>query len=138
MTHHQYCCENHCPHLIPISIINRCILVISLYHISHNTNMMIIKKIQQIGHSMGGGIALAAAGTSPELSIFYLWSSQDVQTSNIYKFNFNYFHLCKHTNLQHDNIFCAVFEPNLFSLLAGGGSEDQEVSFFVFFFRIHA
>ena len=31
--------------------------------------MMIIKKIQQIGHSMGGGIALAAAGTSPELKL---------------------------------------------------------------------
>jgi len=46
-----------------------------------------------IGHSMGGGIALAAAGTSPELKL-----------SSI-----------------------SVFEPNLFSLLAGGGSEDQEV-----------
>ena len=41
----------------------------TLYHISHNTNMMITKKIQQIGHSMGGGIALAAAGTSPELKL---------------------------------------------------------------------
>ena len=103
--------------------------------------MKIIKKIQQIGHSMGGGIALAAAGTSPELKLSSISGHYKMlkhQQTNIYKFNLNYIHLCKLTNLQHVNIFCAVFEPNLFSLLAGGGSEDQEVSFFVFFFRIHA
>ena len=87
--------------------------------------MMIIKKIQQIGHSMGGGIALAAAGTSPELKLSSISGHHKMFKRQIFINSTSTIFICV-------NIFCAVFEPNLFSLLAGGGSEDQEVSFFVF------